>query len=139
MADQTKKVIPGKVKGNSTNKRKFRIEKDKNNEVDTDIEILDDGTDSTFEVDKLSIDGLPAAMYDGTPIGWFNNFAIKKNGQYINQKYKVTIPGVSNLGNSRLVIFDGNGDPYYYTGTILNDTFELTDGDPGIGGAPPSV
>jgi len=34
-----------------------------------------------------------------------------------------------------LVIFDGNGDPYYYTGAIVNDTFELTDGDPGLGGS----
>ena len=35
------------------------------------------------------------------------------------------------------VIFDGNGDPYYYTGAITDDTFEVTDGDPGVGGSPP--
>ena len=131
MADQNKVVVPGKVQKDSN--RKFKIKKDKTSEVDTDIEILEDGD---YEVDKLSVDGLPSTMYDGNPIRWFNNFAIKKNGQYINQKYKITIPGISNMGNSRLVIFDGNGNPYYYTGDIVNDTFELTDGDPGVGGAP---
>jgi hypothetical protein len=131
MVDQNKVVVPGKVQKDSN--RKFKIKKDKTSEVDTDIEILEDGD---YEVDKLSVDGLPSTMYDGNPIRWFNNFAIKKNGQYINQKYKITIPGISNMGNSRLVIFDGNGNPYYYTGDIVNDTFELTDGDPGVGGAP---
>jgi len=131
MADQNKVVVPGKVQKNSS--KKFKIKKEKDSEIDADIEIVDDGD---YEVDKLSVDGLPTAMTDGTPIRWFNNFAIKKNGQYINQKYKVTIPGVSNLGNSRLVIFDGNGNPYYYTGAIVNDTFELTDGDPAPGTAP---
>lgn len=131
MADQKKVVVSGKVQKNSS--KKFKIKKEKDSEIDADIEIVDDGD---YEVDKLSVDGLPTAMTDGTPIRWFNNFAIKKNGQYINQKYKVTIPGVSNLGNSRLVIFDGNGNPYYYTGAIVNDTFELTDGDPAPGTAP---
>jgi len=88
--------------------------------------------DGDYEVDKLSIDGLPAKMQDGNVIRWFNNFAIKKNGQYINQKYKITIAGISSMGNSKLVIFDGNGDPYYYTGSIVNDTFEMTDGDPAV-------
>jgi len=132
MADQNKVVVPGKVQKESN--RKFKIKKDKNSEVDTDIDILEDGD---YEVEKLSVDGLPTHMNDGNAIGWFNNFAIKKNGQYINQKYKITIPGISNMGNSKLVIFDGNGNPYYYTGEIINDTFELTDGDPGIGGSPP--
>jgi len=131
MADQNKVVVPGKVQ--KDNSRKFKIKKDKDSEVDVDIEIEEDGD---FQVDKLSVDGLPTHMYDGNPIRWFNNFAIKKNGQYINQKYKVTIPGISNLGSSRLVIFDGNGNPYYYTGEIVNDTFELTDGDPGAGSSP---
>ena len=131
MADQNKVVIPGKVQKDSN--RRFKIKKDKTSEVDTDIEILEEGN---YEVDKLSVDGLPTNMHDGNPIRWFNNFAIKKNGQYINQKYKVTIPGISNLAGSRLVIFDGNGDPYYYTGAIVNDTFELTDGDPATGGSP---
>lgn len=128
---QNKVVVPGKVQ--QANSKKFKIKKDKDSEVDVDVEIEEDGT---YEVDKLSIDGLPTHMYDGTPIRWFNNLAIKKNGQYINQRYKVTIPGISNIAPSRLVIFDGNGDPYYYTGAIVNDTFELTDGDPAFGGGP---
>ena len=128
---QNKIVLAGKVDRASS--RKFKIRMDKNNEIDVDIEIDEDGD---YTVDKLSVDGLPSAMNDGTAIRWFNNFAIKKNGQYINQRFKVTIAGISNLGSSRLVIFDGNGNPYYYTGDIVNDTFELTDGDPAVGGAP---
>lgn len=132
MARQNKVVVPGKVQKN--NSKKFKIQKDKASEVDVDIEIEEDGE---YEVDKLSVDGLPTHMYDGNPIRWFNNFAIKKNGQYINQPYKITIQGlVSLLGSSKLVIFDGNGDPYYYTGAIVNDTFEVTDGDPAPGQAP---
>ncbi|HSG44724.1 MAG TPA: hypothetical protein VLA72_16365 [Anaerolineales bacterium] len=131
MARQNKKVVPGKVQKNSN--KNYKIKKDKDSEVDIDIEIEEDGI---YEVEKLSLDGLPTHMNDGTSIKWFNNFGIKKNGQYINQKYKVTIAGISNLGNSRLVIFDGNGDPYYYTGAIVDDTFELTDGDPSIGRGP---
>lgn len=131
MANQNKIVVPGKVQKNSN--KKYKIKKEKGDEVDIDIEIEDDGD---YEVDKLSIDGLPANMFDGTSIRWLNNFAIKKNGQYINQKYKITIPGISNMGNSKLVIFDGNGNPYYYTGDIIDDTFEFTDGDPAPGMAP---
>ena len=131
MADQNKIVVSGKVQKNSN--KKFRIRKEKDSEIDTDIEIVDDGD---YEVDKLSIDGLPTVMQDGNTIQWFNNFAIKKNGQYINQKYKITIAGISSMGNSKLVIFDGNGDPYYYTGSIVNDTFEMTDGDPAVGHSP---
>ncbi len=128
---QNKVVIPGRVQKNSS--KNFKIKKDKDSEVDVDIEIDEDGA---YEVDKLSVDGLPANMYDNTPIRWFNNFAVRKNGQYINQRYKITVPGLSNRGSSRLVIFDGNGDPYYYTGAIVGDTFEMTDGDPAVGGAP---
>lgn len=128
---QNKTVIDGKVQ--KLNNRKFKIKKNLDNEVDVDIDIEEDGD---YLVDKLSLEGLPGTMNDGTSIRWFNNFAIRKNGQYVNQRYKVTIMGISNLGNSRLVIFDGNGNPYYYTGTIANDTFELTDGDPAVGTAP---
>ena len=129
MADQQKIIVPGKVQ--KENSKKFKIKKDKNSEVDVDIEIVDDGD---YDVDKLSIDGLPATMNNGAPITWYNNFSIKKNGQYINQKYMITIAGISALlGNLRLVIFDGNGNPYYYTGDIVHDTFVMTDGDPGIG------
>ncbi len=129
-----KVVIPGKVQKDSN--RKFKIKKDKATEIDADVEILEDGD---YEVDKLSVDGLPATLEDGTGIQWFNNFAIKKNGQYINQSYKVTIAGLSALRPARkLVIIDGNtnnGKPYVFTGDIVNDTIELTDGDPGIGGS----
>jgi hypothetical protein len=132
MADQKKTVIADKVQNNSSTK--FKVKAHKNSEVDVDIEIMDAGD---YQVDKLSVDDLPATMNNGAPIKWFNNFAIKhqKSGQYINQKYKITIAGLTALlGNLRLVIFDGNGNPYYYTGAIVNDTFEMTDGDPGIGG-----
>ena len=132
MVRQNKVIVPGKVQ--KTNNKKFKIKKDKDSEVDVDIEIEEDGE---YEVDKLSVDGLPTHMNDGNAIRWLNNFAIKKNGQYINQPYKVTISGLTNLlGNSKFVIFDGNGDPYYYTGAIVNDTFELTDGDPAPGMSP---
>ena len=132
---QNKVVIPNKVQKVGTGNRKFKIMKDRGNEVDADVEIVDDPKDKdiTFEVVKLSVDGLPTTMHDGKPIRWFNNFAIRRNSEYINQRYFVTIPG---LGSSGVVIFDGNGDPYYYTGSVTNDTIELTDGDPAIGGSP---
>jgi len=134
MADQNKVIVPGRVQKDSNSNRKFKIKKDKTSEYDVDIEIAEDGD---YSVDKLSVDGLPTNMNDGTGIRWLNNFAIKKNGQYINQKYKVTIVGLASfLGKSKLVIFDGNGDPYYYTGAITNDTFDLTDGDPAVGMGP---
>lgn len=128
---QNKVVIAGKVQKNSS--KNFKIRKAKDSEVEVGIDIAEDGD---YQVDKLSVDELPTHMHDGTPIRWFNNFAIQKNGQYINQRYKITVPGISNLGSSRLVIFNGNGDPYYYTGTIVDDTFEMTDGDPAVGSAP---
>ncbi len=131
---QGKIVIPGKV--DRLNHRKFRIRKDKASEIDATIEILNgSGVDNgSYEVEKLSVDGLPEKM-DGTPIRWFNNFSIKKNGQYINQRYTVTIPGLSS-STSKVVIFDGTGKLHYYTGTVVNDTIELTDGDPGTGHVP---
>ena len=132
-----KQVIIGKVQKNSN--KKFKIQKQKDTELDVDIDIEEDGD---YEVEKLSVDGLPATMDDGTPIRWFNNFSIKKNGQYINQSYKVTVQGLSALlGKSKkLVIWDGNtnsGKPWVYSGEVLNDTIELTDGDPAIGATPP--
>jgi hypothetical protein len=127
---QNKVVVPGKVEKDKSNNKKYKINKDKNSESDITIELTGDGE---YEVEKLSVDGLPASMTDGNPIRWFNNFAIKKNGQYINELFFVTIP---DGGSSRLVIFDGNGNPYYYTGEIKNNTIELTDGDPAGGFSP---
>lgn len=132
-----KQVIIGKVQKNSN--KKFRIQKQKDTELDVDIDIEEDGD---YEVEKLSVDGLPATMDDGTPIRWFNNFSIKKNGQFINQSYTVTIAGLSALkgGNKKIVIWDGNtnnGKPWVYPGDVTNDTIELTDGDPAVGGSPP--
>ena len=129
---QNKNIIPGKV--DSLNKKKFRIRRDKGVEIDADIEVVDDGN---YEVEKLDTEGLPTHMEDGTPIRWFANFAIKKNGQYINQRYFVTIAGLSSP-KSKVVILDRSSKnaPYYYTGKVVNDTIELTDGDPGVGGGP---
>lgn len=124
---QNKVVVPGKVKKDKDNNRKYKIEKEKGSESDVTIDIVDDGD---YLVEKLSIDGLPTNMTDGNPITWINNFSVKNNGQYINQRYFVSIP---DIGSSRLIIFDGNGNPYYYTGEIKNNKFELTDGDPAIG------
>jgi hypothetical protein len=127
---QNKVIVPGKVEKNKDNQKLYKIKSDKSHESDIEIELTgDDG----YEVEKLSVDGLPAAMIDGNPIRWINNFYIKKNGQHINELFFVTIP---DIGSSRLVIFDGNGNPYYYTGDIKNNTFELTDGDPAIGRSP---
>jgi hypothetical protein len=127
---QNKVVVPGKVEKDNGNPKKFKIKKDKNTETDIDIELTGDGD---YEIAKLSVDGLPAAMTDGNSIQWINNFYIKKNGQHINERYFVTIPSI---GSSRLVIYDGNGNPYYYTGDINNGTFEMTDGDPAVGRSP---
>jgi hypothetical protein len=136
---QNKTIITGKVQKDNSSSRKFKISKHKDSEVDADIEIEEDGD---YVVDKLSVDDLPTTMNDGTVIRWFNNFAIKKNGQYINQSFKVTIAGLSAVrsANKKVVIFDGNtnnGKPYVFEGDITNDTLELTDGDPAVGGSPP--
>jgi hypothetical protein len=123
-----KVVIPGKV--DRLNKKRFKVRKDKAFEIDAEIDVAEDGD---YEVEKLSVDGLPAEI-DGTRIRWFTNFAIKKNGKYISQRYSVTIPGLSSC--KKIVIFDGKGNLYYYDGKVGKDTIELTDGDPGLGGAP---
>jgi hypothetical protein len=134
MGKQT--VVQGKVQDQGNGK--FKIEKGNGpNEVDIEIDL---GGDGNYEVEKLSVDGLPTnvSSSDSTPIRWFNNFSIKKDGQYINQKYNVTIPGLLNLlGKSKLVIYSEMHDPNLYDyGAITSDTFELTDGDPGTGGVP---
>lgn len=125
---QNKIVVPGKV--DRLSNKKFKIKKDQASEIDADVEIVEDGD---YEVQKLSVEGLPTHMPDGIGIRWFNNFSIKKNGQYISQRYSVTIKGLS---SARVVIVGGDGDPYYYAGSAKDDTIELTDGDPGVGSSP---
>ena len=129
-------VVQGKVQDQGNGR--FKIEKgDGPNEVDIEIDL---GGAGNYEVEKLSVDGLPTNLPppDNTSIRWFNNFSIKKDGQYINQRYMVTIPGLSGLlGKSKLVIYSDMHDPNLYEyGAITSDTFELTDGDPGVGGVP---
>jgi hypothetical protein len=127
---QNKVVVKDKVEKDKANNKKFTIKSHKSSEFDLTIEVTGDGD---YEVEKLSVEGLPAVMVDNNPIRWLNNFYIKKNGQHINERFLVTIP---NIGASRLVIYDGNGNPYYYTGEIINNTFEMTDGDPAVGRSP---
>ena len=127
---QNKVVVPGKVEKDKINQKKHKIKKDKNSESDITIELTGNGD---YAVEKLSVDGLPDRMPDGTPIRWFNNFHVKKNGQYIKERFLVTIP---DLEKSRLVILGSEGDPYYYRGEIKNNTFEVTDGDPAVGRGP---
>ena len=127
---QNKVIIPGKVDKDKSNPKKFKVKKDKAFESDVEIEVTGEGD---YDVERLGVDGLPAKMPDGTPIRWFNNFIIKKNGQVIKEEYFVKIP---DGGASRLVIIDSRGEPYYYPGEIKNNTIELTDGDPGVGWGP---
>jgi hypothetical protein len=127
---QNKVIVPGKVEKDKNNKKIHRIKAHKNDESDVTIELTGAGE---YEVEKLSVDGLPAAMPDGTPIRWFNNFHVKKNGQHVKERFLVTIP---NLEGSCLVILGSEGEPYYYTGEIKNNAFELDDGDPAVGRGP---
>lgn len=128
MKNQT--VIPGKVIKDKDNHKKYKIEKEKVSESDITIELTGDGD---YKVEKLSVDGLPKTMGDGTSIRWFNSFSIEKNGLPIKERFFVTIP---NGGSSRLVIIDSSGTPYYYKDPIKNNTIELLDGDPAAGWAP---
>lgn len=119
---------------------KYKIKQNK----DIDIEIIDEGTDE-YEVEILDMADLPPTVQHGDQalnITWYNNFSIKKGNEYINQRYKVKLPGAKALRDDGkfIVLFDGNsnnGNPYIFTGTVNDDdTFELTDGDPAMGGAP---
>ncbi len=127
---ENKVVIPGKVKKDKANPKKYKVEKDKASESDIEIQVTGEGD---YDVEKLSVDGLPEKMTDGNPIRWFNNFIIRKNKQVIKEKYFVKIP---DLGKSRLVIIDSKGEPYYFMGEIKDNIIELTDGDPGTGRVP---
>jgi hypothetical protein len=125
--------------------KKFKIPRTPNSkERDVDIEVAGDEDDADFEVQKLSVVGLDDDL-DGQTIEWFANFAINKrstNHQPINQTYKVTITGLSAVrtAGKKIVILDSNapqGKPYVFRGPVNNDTIELTDGDPAVGGSPP--
>jgi len=136
---------------NSGNK-KFKIPKVKGTERDADIEILGDDADSDFVVQKLSVDGIGLpTKYGDDDIVWLNNFAIKKKipnennidkYPFINQRYKIKIAGLSAMraAGKKILIVDGNSEdnvPSVFNGAVDNDTIELTDGDPAIGGSPP--
>jgi hypothetical protein len=139
------KIVLSTKKGNKGQK-KFKVEKGSNkDEKDVDIDIETGSSDDTFIVQKLSLEGLEPKIGDEDII-WFNNFLIKKEStnEPINQSYKVKIAGLSywRTGNRKIVIQDGNvnnGKPYVFTGNVTDDTIELSDGDPGVGGAPPSA
>ena len=144
MPNPNKNVIPGKVQKDNNSNKKFKIKKKDdapgkpNNEVDIEIEIEDEGD---YTVEKLSTDDLDTHLPDGTEIKWFNNFAVKKGNDYINQPYKIKVPGISSMkaAGRNLVIQDGNtnnGKAYIFTGLITDDTFDFSDGDPGVGMAP---
>jgi hypothetical protein len=140
MAKPEKIGVPDKVHRDKDNDKKFKIDKgNQPNEVDIEIDILENGN---YAVDKLKVDELEKEvpqMPDGTPIRWFNNFSIKENGNYIKKKYTVTINDLQGkLGKGSLAIYSETRTPplYYYAGTINGDTFDLDDGDPGIGSAP---
>ena len=123
--------------------KKFKIEKNKQGEQDADIDIISGTPEDIFIVEKLSQDGLDPSIGD-QEIVWFTNFAVKKQstGDPINQRYKIKIPGLGTWRgpNKKIVIQDGNanaGRAYEFTGDVTDDTIELTDGDPGVGGSPP--
>jgi hypothetical protein len=137
MAKPEKIVVPDKVRRDKNNNKKFKIEKgNQPNEVDIEIDILGTGN---YDVDKLKVDDVEKEypqMPDGKPIRWLNNFSIKQNGRYIQQTYKVTVPGLSKRGDSILVIYSEADGLYPYDGKIEGDTFELSDGDPATGMSP---
>jgi hypothetical protein len=138
-----KQVITGKVQKNPNNRKHFKIQKHNDNELEVEIDIE---KDDDYVVEKLSVDGLPATIDDekgnAIPIRWFNNFSIMKGKEYINQSFKVKIAGLSAVraAKKNIVLWDGNSNnkkPWVFTGAVIDDTIELTDGDPGIGMSPP--
>jgi predicted nuclease of predicted toxin-antitoxin system len=139
------KTVLSSKKGNKGEK-KFKVDKGSNrDEKDVEIEIDSGGSEDVFIVEKLDMGNLELKI-GNEDIVWFNNFQIKKEStnEPINQNYKVKINGLSywRTGNRKIVIQDGNvngGKPYVFTGTITDDTINLSDGDPGVGGAPPGM
>jgi len=139
------KTVISTSKG-SKGQKKFKVDKGSNkDEKEFDLDIDSGTSEDTFIVQKLSLEGLEPKI--GTEdIVWFNNFVIKKEStnEPINQNYKVKIAGLSywRTGNRKIVIQDGNsnnGKPYVFTGDLTDDTIELSDGDPGVGGSPPGT
>ena len=122
--------------------KKYKVKQNK----DIEIEIVAPGTEE-YDVDLLAFTDLPSTVEDegqSLTIVWYNNFSIKKkDGAYIDQSYKVKLPGAKALRNDgkKIVIFDGvsnEGKPYVFKGDVDNDdTFELKKGDPAVGAAPP--
>jgi len=139
------KTVLSSKKG-SKGQKKFKVDKGTNkDEKDVEIDINSAGPDDVFLVEKLGMSNLEPKIGD-EDIVWFNNFQIKKEStnEPINQNYKVKIIGLSywRTGNRKIVIQDGNvnnGKPYVFTGDLTDDTIELSDGDPGVGGSPPGM
>jgi len=132
--------------------KKFKVKKgSRNNEKDVDIDITSATADEEFIVEQLDFEPLDKTIKINNKdeeIVWFNNFSIKKkkqdgsDGDPINQSYNITIEGLSALRSAgkNIILQDGNannGKAYIYTGSVDNDTIELTDGDPAVGGSPP--
>ena len=148
-----KTVISTEIGGKD--KKTFKVRKGpKSTEIAVDIDITSATADEEFIVEQLKIEDLQQTIeINGKveAIVWFNNFAIKKKkqdgsaGDPINQSYKVKITGLKawRAPGKYIVIQDGNannGNPYIFTGPVGDDdTIELTDGDPGVGGAPPAA
>lgn len=147
-----KRVISKEIGGKG--QKKFKVKKGpKSTEQDVDIDVTSATTDEEFIVEQLDIETLDQTIKindKDEKIVWFNNFVIKKkkqdgsDGDPINQSYKVKISGLGawRAPSKYIIIQDGNannGRAYIFTGSVEDDTIELTDGDPGVGGAPPSV
>jgi len=114
--------------------KKHKLKKHATHPHGKDVDLEFDDNDA-YDIETLAVDELPTTIA-GVAIGWFHNFGIKKNGQYIKKKYRLKIAGISNLGASKLVICDSSGVPQFYSEQIVDDMLELTDGDPAIGRAP---
>ncbi len=143
------KVVLSTNKGNKGQK-KFKINKgSKKGERDIELDVTSGSDNDVFIVETLDPEELGKYVtIDGksVEIEWFNNFQIKKEStsEPINQNYKVKIVGLKAWKDSgkAIVLQDGNvngGKPYVFTGDVTDDTIDLSDGDPGVGGAPPSA
>jgi len=134
-----KTPVPGYAAKDKNNDKKFKIKKEKNSEVDIEVEIQESGN---YDVTKLSIDGLDTELpNNGGSITWLNNFEIKENSSPINKAYKIKVPGLSAMiaAGKKLVIQDGNRNnskPYLHDVSVIDDTFDFSDGDPAIGSNP---